>query len=237
MELHSVDGLQRSFTSIEYKESKITNRELFDVLTGMYTRSSKFKQCVKAFLEAGLQIEDRALQAVLLDDARRLEHLITEDPTIIDHKISQQCAYTPLENASLMHVCAEYNHVNCAQILRRHGADVNATAGLDEDGFGGQTPIFHTVNQNGNQSKEMMDLLLTEGADLNHHVKGLIWGKGFPWETFLPATNPVSYAMFGLLPQMHRNEQVIAATISLLMKHLHGIDYNPPNVPNQYLQD
>jgi hypothetical protein len=39
-------------------------------------------------------------------------------------------------------------------VLLENGADVNARAGLDEHEFGGLTPIFHTVNQNNNQSLE-----------------------------------------------------------------------------------
>jgi hypothetical protein len=66
-------------------------------------------------------------------------------------------------------------------------------------------------------------------------VKGLIWGKGYDWETFIPAVNPISYAMMGLLPQMHRKDIVVAETVSLLIKHAYDIDYLPPNVPNKYL--
>jgi hypothetical protein len=118
----------------------------------------------------------------------------------------------------------------------QHGADVNAKAGLDEYGFGGQTPIFHTVNQNTNQSADMLHWLLAKSAATDISVTGLIWGRGYEWETFMPAVNPVSYAMMGLLPQVHRNETVIAATVSLLMKHAYGIDYTARNVPNKYLQ-
>ena len=42
--------------------------------------------------------------------------------------------------------------------------------------------------------------------------------------------------MVGLLPQMHRNEQVITGTVSFLMKNAYGIDYTPQNVPNKYLR-
>jgi hypothetical protein len=125
--------------------------------------------------------------------------------------------------------------VACAKVLRSHGADINLKAGVDEFGFGAHTPIFHTVNQNINNSADMLQWLLDEGADLSVMVKGLIWGKGYEWETFIPAVNPISYAMMGLLPQMHRKENTIAATVSLLMRYAYGIDYEPRNVPNKYL--
>lgn len=82
----------------------------------------------------------------------------------------------------------------------------------------------------------MLHFLLKHGADISITVRGLIWGKGYEWETFIPAVNPISYAMMGLLPQMHRKEAHIAATVSALVKHAYGIDYTPPNVPNKYLR-
>ena len=42
--------------------------------------------------------------------------------------------------------------------------------------------------------------------------------------------------MMGLLPQMHRKEEIVAATVSLLIRHGYGIDYMPQNVPNAYLR-
>jgi hypothetical protein len=120
--------------------------------------------------------------------------------------------------------------------LVQQGADINAKAGLDEYGFGGHTPIFHTVNQNHNNSLEMMNFLLDNSADLLLPVRGLIWGKGYEWETWIPAVNPVSYCLMGLLPQMHRNEMTTAKTLSLLVRHAYGIDYTPVNIPCAYLK-
>lgn len=81
----------------------------------------------------------------------------------------------------------------------------------------------------------MMHFLLNHGAKLDVTVKGIIWGKGYPWETFIPSVNPISYAMMGLLPQMHRNEKTIADVISTLIKYHYQIDYIPENIPNKYL--
>jgi ankyrin repeat protein len=141
----------------------------------------------------------------------------------------------PLHKVSLLHICAEFNHVSCAEVLVKYGVDINTRAGVDEHGFGGQTPVFHTVNQNSNQSVDMLNFLLARSADLEITVKGLIWGKGYEWETLIPAVNPISYAMMGLLPQMHRNERTISKTVSLLLMAAYGIDYVEKNVPNAYL--
>ena len=81
----------------------------------------------------------------------------------------------------------------------------------------------------------MLNLLLSKSADLKHTVVGLIWGKDYEWETLIPSMNPISYAMMGLLPQMHRNEIEISKIVSLLLKAAYGTDYTSLNVPNKYL--
>ncbi len=235
IELHSVDGIRKFFSEGINPNDIFNGEPLIYELTSEYTRSPRFKDCVKAFVEYGLDFPDKPLLAVLLDDSLSLKEFIKTQQDIIGKKYSLRCAYTPLYEVTLLHICAEFNHTACATVLVEHGADVNAQAGIDEHGFGGQTPVFHTVNQNNNQSLEMLNFLLSHKANLTFTVKGLIWGKGYPWETFIPAVNPISYTMMGLLPQMHRNEKTIAETVTLLLKHAYGIDYSLKNIPNQYL--
>lgn len=235
IELHNVEGIRECFAGGLSPNAIYRNEPLIYELTSEYTRSPRFRDCVKAFLEAGLETDDPLLLAVLLDDAATLDILLAKDPTGIRKAYTLRCAYTPLFNVSLLHICAEFNHVAAARILLNHGADVNSGAGTDENGFGGQTPVFHTVNQNNNESSNMLRFLLEQNADLHITVPGLVWGKGYDWETFIPAVNPVSYAMMGLLPQMHRDERTVALTVSLLLKHAYGIDYIPPNIPCAYL--
>jgi ankyrin repeat protein len=203
----------------------------------MYTRTPRFRECVNVFVQAGLVFENKALLAIFLDDAEKLKEIISNNPSVITETYSLfNNTYTPLTGGTLLHFCAEYNAVNCAKLLIQSGADVNAKAVLDENGFGGHTPIFHTVNQNSNNSADMMNLLLENSADLSLTVKGLFWGRGYEWETWIPSVNPVSYAMMGLLPQMHRKETTIASVVSLLVKKAYGIDYKPLNVPCMYLK-
>lgn len=235
LELHAVDGIRNCFEHGLEANSLHNGQPLIYELLSEYTRSPRFNDCVKAFVDAGLRFDDRALLAVLLNNAVMLEEELKKDPSIPSKRISFRAAYTPLEETTLLHVCAEFNHVACAEILVKHGADVNASAGTDEFGFGAQTPIFHTVNQNNHQSKEMMHFLLEQGAKLDITVKGIVWGKSYPWETLIPSVNPISYAMMGLLPQMHRNEKTIHEVVSILLKHQYNIDYTSANVPNKYL--
>lgn len=236
IEVHDVAGIRAGFANGLDPNSSFNNEPLIYELTSEYTRSPAFKSIVKVFVDYGLQFDDKVLLAVLLDDAIALEEELKKDAGFIFRKYNLRCAYTPLFETSLLHISAEFNHCAAAEVLLRYGMDVDVKAGIDENGFGGQTPVFHTVNQNGHQSAEMLDYLIAHGADLKITVPGLIWGKGYDWETLIPAVNPISYAMMGLLPQMHRNEVLQSAIISRLLKQAYGINYTPPNVPCKYLK-
>lgn len=187
IELHSIEGIRNCFENGVSPNALYNGNPLIDELTSEYTRTQRFKECVKLFVDYGLIFEDKALLAVLLDDSSILESLIKENPVIVTKKYTLKCAYTPLDRVTLLHICAEFNHLDCAKVLIKHKADINAKAGTDEYGFGGQTPIFHTVNQNNNHSKPMFDLLLSKKADLDITVQGIIWGKDYEWETMIPS--------------------------------------------------
>lgn len=234
-ELHDIAGI-RAILAFGKVDQNPAGKPLIWVLLSEYTRSPRFKDCVRIFLENGHGLNDPILEAVLLNDPDFLKQTIQKNPQGIHQKYTLPCAYTPFFEASLLHICAEFNHLACAEVLVGCGLNINSKAGVDEFGFGAQTPVFHTVNQNSHQSKEILDFCLENGADLDHTVRGLIWGKGYPWETLIPAVNPISYAMMGLLPQMHRREETIAEVVSKLLKHRFGIDYKSPNIPNKYLK-
>lgn len=236
IETHSVEGIIECFENGVSPNDYFNNEPLIYELTSEYLRSSRFKDCIKAFIDYGLNFDDKILLSVLLNDAQSLDHQIRNSPDAINKKYTLRCAFTPLYEATLLHICAEFNHVSCAEVLIKYGADINARAGIDENGFGGQTPVFHTVNQILNHSMDMLDYLLSKSIDLQVTIRGLIWGKGYEWETLIPAVNPISYAMMGLLPQMHREETAISKVVSRLLKASYGIDYMPVNIPNKYLR-
>jgi hypothetical protein len=63
-----------------------------------------------------------------------------------------------------------------------------------------------------------------------------LWGRGFEWETTLLDVTPISYAQFGLLPQVHRRERDIYDIVRRLLKAA-GRKVPPlDNVPNEYLK-
>lgn len=235
IELHNVEGIKRCFENGVSPNHLFRNEPLINELTSEYLRGPRFKKCVKVFVDFGLKDYDQVLLSVLLDDNKALLSAIELDNSIVHKRYTLRSTYTPLDRVTLLHICAEFNHVSCAEVLLQQGADVDAKARIDEHGFGGQTPIFHTVNQNMNQSKEMMNFLLKHGSDVSFIVKGIIWGKSYEWETLIPSVNPISYAMMGMLPQMHRNEKTISQIVTTLLHHQYGITYRPTNIPNKYL--
>ena len=235
IEVHSVEGIKECFENGIGPNDYFKDKPLINELITEYARGPNFRKCFKVFVDYGLNFDDKILLAVFLDDAISLDALLGDNKQAVKNKYTFDCAFTPLYKASLLHICAEYNHLACAKILVKHNADINFKAGIDEYGFGGQTPIFHTVNQNSNKCIDVMKYLIDESADLNLTVKGLVWGKGYEWETFIPAVNPTSYAMIGLLRQFQRTEKQIYEIVSLLLKANYGIEYRPPNIPNKYL--
>jgi hypothetical protein len=234
-ELHSVEGIKECFENGVHPNDTVNGKPLIDELINMYARGPLFKECIQVFVDYGLDFEDKILLSVLLDKATWLDAELTADKNALTKRYSLDGTFAPLYEVSLLHICAEYNHLACAEILVKYGADIDSKAGLDEYGFGGHTPIFHTVNQNANKSMEMLKFLISQKADLSLTVRGLIWGKGYEWETFIPSVNPISYAMMGLLRQFQRTEQQIYEVVNLLIKAQYGIDYFPKNIPNKYL--
>ena len=234
-ELHSAEGIRECFENGVNPNEAVNGKPLIYSLINMYTRGPLFKQCIKTFVDYELEFEDKVLLAVLLDDAILLDNHLSDNKAALQKNYSFECTFTPLYEASLLHICAEYNHLSCAKILVKHGADINAKAGVDENGFGGQTPIFHTANQDANKCIDVMSYLISQKVDLTLTIKGLVWGKGYEWETFIPAVNPISYAMMGLLRQFQRTEKQIYEVVSILLKARYGIEYMPSNIPNKYL--
>lgn len=205
-------------------------------LVEMYYRSDAFPACLALLLDAGGELEDPRLAPVLLNDADSLRASLAADPTLIAHRTSLRCAFTPLVGATLLHVAAEYGHRAVAEVLLAHGADVNARAAVDDDGLNGHTPLFHTVNANANRSAAVMDLLLAHGARTDVLLPGITWGQGFPWATTCFDVTPISYAQLGSLPQFQRDEAHVAANVRAMLAAAKRPIPVELNIPNRYLR-
>ena len=236
-ELHSAERIRAILDKGFDVRLPVGGKTPITSLVEMYTRSDRFPACLQLLLEHGAVLEDPVVAPVLLNDARSLREAVRKDPLLLQHKTTIVSAFTSLEGASLLHVAAEFGNLDAARALLEMGAQVDARAAMDGSGMNGHTPLFHTVNSNANRSAPLMQVLLEAGARSDFFVPGITWGKGFPWETTCFDITPVSYAQFGLLAQMHRNEHDVYANVRALLQAA-GREVPPlNNVPNRYLQE
>lgn len=234
-EVHSTDEIRESLELGIDPNALIDGKTPMMWLIEMYYRSNTFSECVRTLVSAGARLEDSCLLAVLLDDSDLLRSEMAKDRDCITRRIELRCAFTPLMGATLLHVAAEYGLVNAASTLLELGADPNAKANVDQFGFNGHTPIFHTVCQHRNCCKPVLELLLSHGADPCVQLSGISWGKGFEWETTIFDPTPMSYAQAGLHKQFQRAENDVYENIRLLAKASRRPLPDDLNVPNRYL--
>jgi hypothetical protein len=235
-ETHSPEKIQEALAAGIDVNHLIDAKTPLTWLVEMYLRSPKFSDCVRCLMQAGARFSDIGLLAILLDDEEMLWTELRNNQSLIHHKVDIRCSFTPLLGASLLHVAAEFGLVRAAAALIKAGADVEAKTAVDDYGFNGQTPIFHTVCQRGNHCQPVLKLLLEHGAKADIRLAGITWGKSFDWETTIFDATPVSYAQAGLLPQIGRDERDIYENIKLLAKASGRILPEQLNVPNKYLQ-
>ena len=117
IEIHSVEGIRECFSQGIDPNSHFKGEPLINELTSEYARTPRFRECVRVFVDYGLHLEDEVLLSVLLDDAKSLEAHLKKQPEAVSKEYSLRCAYTPLYQATLLHICAEFNHLSCADIL------------------------------------------------------------------------------------------------------------------------
>lgn len=233
---HNVEGVESALSAGADARAPIDGKAPIYWLLEEYTRSDRLPECLRLLFDRGAALDDPHLAPVLLDDADAVKAAIATDPSLLDHRTTLVSAFASLVDVSLLHVAAEYGNLNAALALVEAGADVNARASTDEYGHNGHTALFHTVNSNANRSAPIMRLLVESGAICDICLRGLDWGKGYPWETTFFDVTPISYAQMGLMPQVHRLESDIYSNIKYLAEAA-GRKMPPlDNVPNRYLQ-
>jgi len=230
-ECHSPEDISRALKAGISPTEPINGKSPMMSLIEMYTRSADFAACVRVLLDAGATVGDPLLEAILLDDDAALRR-----PGLDLHRrFHLECAYTSLHGVSALHVAAEYNSVRCLRALLDLGLDINNRADIDDEGLGGQTALFHTVNSNRNYCRPAMELLADAGPDLSLCLKGVVWAAGFDWETVCYNVTPISYAQYGLIRQFQRTEGETYSNIEYLYRRKHGVAPRIRNVPNKYL--
>lgn len=146
-----------------------------DYVIGTYSRSANQAQCIRLLMEAGCRTR-RNVPAVLELMRGRLDELgrmLDQDPGLVHRRFAEldwgSTAYRrmTLRGGTLLHVAAEYGNVAAARMLVARGADVNASAEVNADGIGGQTPLFHAASQFYDYGLAVARYLVESGADLS----------------------------------------------------------------------
>lgn len=152
------------------------------MLVGTYSRNAEGKgECLEAFAEAGYSFPDTAPMAVHRARTDLLEQCLAREPNLLSRHFDDAEIYpaelglargdgltfVSLDGATLLHMTVEFLSPRIAEWLLDHGAAVDSRAAVDAEGFGGQTPLFHTVVSPFRSGADLARLLLERGADPN----------------------------------------------------------------------
>jgi hypothetical protein len=159
------------------------------LLLETYCRGPESKhRCLELVADRGLALPHTPVMALHRGRIDLLEEHLRRDPQLQSRTFSHEEIYpselgcnadhslalhgTPLAGTTLLHICVDFDEIEIARWLIDHGADVNATAEIDADGFGGHTPLFGCVVSQSylcgrQQDAAFARLLLDHGADPN----------------------------------------------------------------------
>ncbi len=163
-----------------------------DVVLETDSRKPEAKHAIlEMYVKHGLELPDTPTMALHRGRVDLLEAHLKRDPRLLNRTFTHEEIYppelgchdevlatqgTPLKGTTLLNLCVDYDEIEIARWLIERGADVNGRAAVDQDGFGGHTPLFSTaVSQpnfwmnysGGAQQAPFTQLLLDQGADPN----------------------------------------------------------------------
>jgi len=145
-------------------------------------------RCLELFAEHGIELPDTPPVALHRGRIDLLEEHLRRDPGLLARTFPHGAIYppelgchadqslalhgTPLDGTTLLHMCVDYDELEIARWLLSRGADVDAQADVDPEGFGGHTPLFACVVSQPfrvglREDDAFARLLLDHGADPN----------------------------------------------------------------------
>ena len=152
-----------------------------------YCRNPQGKhQCLDLFAKHGIAFPNTPAMAVHRGRIDLIEEQLRDDPGLFSRTFSHEEIYppelgcssdhslalhgTPISGTTLLHLCVENDEIEIAQWMLERGADVNAKAVSDNEGFGGHTALFGCVVSMPYRAGQRRDdrfarLLLEHGAD------------------------------------------------------------------------
>jgi ankyrin repeat protein len=122
-------------------------------------------QILELYAQYGFRLPDTPPMAVMRGRIDLLEEHLRRDPELLTRTFPWEEIFppelgchgatsagegmatfgTPLDGATLLHICADYDEIEIARWLLDRGMDVDQPAASDADGFGGHTALFSTV--------------------------------------------------------------------------------------------
>ena len=172
--------------TLEYRTKPVPEQVLFEyfaMLVRTYMRNPKGKhECIKELINQGLPLEDTPITAFHQGRVDLLKKHLSNIPDLIHRRFTLEEVFdtpffmnptdglhlTPLEGTTLLHLAVEYDEQEIIQWLVKNGADVNAKSAVDEQGFGGHTPLFHTAVTFTPEDTLKAAFLLENGANPNY---------------------------------------------------------------------
>lgn len=197
------------------------------MLLGTYSRNGREnrREGVQALLDYGARVPSEVepeFMSIYTGDVTRLSEWIDREPTIVHRQYPDMpWGNCPLRGGTLLHLAAEYNEIECVQLLIERGADVNARA-LSIEGMGGHTPLFHCTVSNGGGSFETFQYLVDKcDLEVRASFRFYSWATN-QYEIFKDVT-PLSFALANFpvagKPKHPEHWKTREEEIALLRKH------------------
>lgn len=167
---------------LEWTTSDGRHRSPFEMLLGTYQRKPKDKHaCLAQCEEAGYVLPDNPIMALHTGRLDRLGEFLKSDPRLLERRFAYLDIYPesvglvpgegltaiPLDRVTLLHMAVEWDDQDAVRWLLDRGADPNARAIPDDEGFGNHSPLFHAAATMGRRDESMARLLVEAGADPN----------------------------------------------------------------------
>ncbi len=189
-----------------------------------YSRNPAGKRAIlELFAAQGYDLPDTPMMAFHRGDLSRLEKHLRRDPQLLERRFTSReiypiecgCAsdgrsglhWTPIDGTTLLHLAIDFREREIFDWLLARGANVNARATVDPDGFGGHTPLFNAVICGPWPDNRMTRALLEGGARTDmranlrkfldwietprwheaHNVTAAEWGRQFPEKSWVNA--------------------------------------------------
>ena len=185
------------------------------LVLGTYSRNPVGKHAIlDSLARLGYDLPDTPIMALHRGSVAGLEEHLRRDPTLLARRFSLREIYppelgcgndggmhwTPVDGTTLLHLAIDFIEREIFAWLLARGADVDVRASVDAGGFGGHTPLFHTVVCGPRGDETFVRPLLERGASPAvrarlrkfldwceqprwHEARDVTaaeWGEGFP---------------------------------------------------------